>query len=62
MAEMTISYKIIVGKLEGKKPHGRSKHRWEDNIKIHLKKQDIRMWTGLIWLRTTSNIGLLWTR
>jgi len=26
----------FVGKLEGKRPFGRSRHRWEDNIRIHL--------------------------
>jgi hypothetical protein len=25
-------YKILVGKREGKRPCGRSRHRWEDNI------------------------------
>jgi hypothetical protein len=27
-------YKIVVGKPEGKSPHGRCWHRWEDNIKM----------------------------
>jgi hypothetical protein len=27
-----------VGKLEGKKPLGRPRRRWEDNIKIDLKE------------------------
>jgi hypothetical protein len=26
----------LVGKLEGKRPFGRPKHRWDDNIKIGL--------------------------
>jgi hypothetical protein len=26
-------YRILVGKLEGRRSTGRPKHRWEDNIK-----------------------------
>jgi hypothetical protein len=32
------SYRILVGKPEGKSPLGRASHRWEDNIKIHLRE------------------------
>jgi hypothetical protein len=28
----------------------RPQHRWEDNMKTVSKKQDVRMWTGFIWL------------
>ena len=31
-------YRGLVGKTEGKKPFGRPKHRWEDNIKIELQE------------------------
>jgi hypothetical protein len=31
-------YRILVGKLEGKRPLGRPRHRWEDNIKMDLKE------------------------
>jgi hypothetical protein len=27
---------ILIGNLEAKKPLGRPKHRWKDNIKIYL--------------------------
>ena len=27
-------YRILVGKPEGKRPLGRPRHRWEDNIKM----------------------------
>jgi hypothetical protein len=30
-------YRILVGKPEGKRPIGRPKRRWEDNIKIDLQ-------------------------
>ena len=28
----------LVGKPEGKRPLGRSRHRWEDNINMHLQE------------------------
>jgi hypothetical protein len=31
-------YRILVGKPEGKRPLGRSRHRWEDNIRIDLQE------------------------
>jgi hypothetical protein len=29
-------YRVLVGRLEGKRPLGRSRRRWEDNIKMDL--------------------------
>jgi hypothetical protein len=29
-------YRVLVGKNEGRRPLGRPRHRWEDNIKIDL--------------------------
>ena len=31
-------YRVLMGKSEGKTPLGRSRHRWEDNIKMDLQK------------------------
>ena len=31
-------YRVLVGKPEGKRPLGRPRSRWEDNIKMDLKK------------------------
>ena len=31
-------YRVLVGKPEGKKPLGRSRRRWEDNIKMDLQE------------------------
>jgi hypothetical protein len=47
MGEMRNSYSILVGKLEGKRPLRRSRHRWEDNIRMDLK--EIR-WEGVDWM------------
>ena len=36
-------------RFEGKRPPGRPKRRWEDNIKMdHIKMWDGEAWTGLI--------------
>jgi hypothetical protein len=32
------TYTILVGKLEGKRPLGRPRHRWEENIKMDLRE------------------------
>jgi hypothetical protein len=45
-------YRILVGKLVGKRPLGRSRRGWVDNIKMCLKSfKDGVVWTGLNWLR-----------
>jgi hypothetical protein len=31
-------YRVLVGKPEGKRPIGRPRHRWEDNIKMDLQE------------------------
>ena len=34
MGEMRGSYWVLVGKLKGKKPLGKPRRKWEDNIKL----------------------------
>jgi hypothetical protein len=41
------AYRILVGKPEGKRPLGRRRDRWVDNIKMDLR--EIR-WDGLDWI------------
>jgi hypothetical protein len=36
-----------VGRPEGRRPRGRPRHRWEDNIKMDL--QEVR-WEGVGWI------------
>jgi hypothetical protein len=31
-------YRVLVGRPEGKRPLGRPRHRWEDNIKLDLRE------------------------
>jgi len=34
-------YKVLVVKAEGKRPLGRPRHGWEDNIKMYLRETRI---------------------
>ena len=36
MGEGRVVYRVLVGKPEGRKPLGRPRHRWEDNIRMDL--------------------------
>jgi len=38
MVEMRSVYKVLVGKPEGKRPLGRTRHRCEGNIKMDLQE------------------------
>jgi len=38
MGERRGVYRVLVGKPEGKRPMGRPRIRWEDNIKIDLQE------------------------
>jgi hypothetical protein len=42
---------ILVGKPVGKRPLGRTRRRWVDNIKMDLQEVGWGEWTGLIWLK-----------
>jgi hypothetical protein len=57
--EGKVVYRILVGRPEGKKTLGRSRRRWEDNIKSDLRERGIDGRTGFGWLRMGSNGGFL---
>jgi hypothetical protein len=42
-----VERRILEGKPEGKRPLGRPRCRWVDNIKIHLKEIG---WGGMDWI------------
>jgi hypothetical protein len=59
MGEKRDVYRLLVGKPEGKRPLGRPRCRWMDNIKMELS--EIR-WGGVDWLGlagTGPNVELL---
>jgi hypothetical protein len=41
-------YSVMVGKLEGKRPLGKQKSRWEDNIKMNLQEVGWGAWIGRV--------------
>jgi hypothetical protein len=57
MGERRGAYRVLVGRPEGSRPLGRPRHKWEDNIKMDLKKWDGWSWTGLIWFRIGTVVG-----
>ena len=40
MEQFINAYRVLVGKPESKIHLGRTRHRWEDNIKMDLRKVD----------------------
>jgi len=47
MAEKRDLYGLLVGKPEGKRRFGRSRRRWEDNIKMDLQEVECG---GMEWI------------
>jgi hypothetical protein len=47
LGKTKIAYSILVGKPEGKRPLGRPKRRWVDNIKMDLRETG---WDGVDWI------------
>jgi len=47
MGERRGVYRVLVGKPEGKRPLGRLRHRWEDNIKMDLQEVECG---GMDWM------------
>jgi hypothetical protein len=46
MGEVRNAYGVLVGNPERRKPLGRSRHRWEDNIRMGLREIE---WEGVDW-------------
>jgi hypothetical protein len=61
MGERRGAYRVLVEKPEGRRPLGRTRHRWEDNIKMDLREvglgrlnwidlaQDRDRWQALVY-------------
>jgi hypothetical protein len=56
------AYRILVGKPEGKRPLGRPRCRWVDNIKMELReiKRDGMDWINLAQNRDQWRVMNLW--
>ena len=60
-------YRILVGKPEGKRPLGRPRHKWVDNIRLDLQEMGCGCmdWIGLAqgrdsWQTLVSAVMNLW--
>ena len=60
-------YNVLVGKPEGKRPLGRPRRRWEDNIKMDLEEvgRGCGDWMGLVqdrdrWRELVITVMNLW--
>jgi hypothetical protein len=51
MGELRNAYKILAGKPEGKRPLGKPRSRWNDNIRLYLGEK--------LWLRLRTAGGLM---
>jgi hypothetical protein len=52
-------YRVLVGEPERKRPLGRPRRRWDDNVKMDLKEVGCGVWTGWSWLRMGTGGGQL---
>ena len=50
-------YRVLVGKPEGKRPLGRPKRRWENNIKIDLQEVGCE---GMDWIDLAPDRDRWW--
>jgi hypothetical protein len=60
MGEQRVMHRVLVGKPEGKRPLGRPRRSWEDNVKMNLREvglgcggciesaQDMERWRALV--------------
>ena len=65
-------HKVLVGKPEGKRPLGRTRRRWEDNIKVDLQEvgrgfgdwmelaQDRDRWRALVSTVMSFRVHKMW--
>jgi hypothetical protein len=58
MVETINAYTVLVGKPEGKRPLGRPRRRWVDDIKMHLRETEFE---GVDWIYITQYRARWWT-
>jgi len=60
MGERRGVYRVLVGKTEVRRPLGRPRLRWEDNIKMDLQElRCVGLWTESSWLKIRAVGGHL---
>jgi hypothetical protein len=59
MEERRRVYWVLVGKSKEKIQFGRTRLRWEDNIKMYLQEVGCGVYTGASWLRIGKVSGTL---
>jgi hypothetical protein len=52
MGEERGLHRVLMGKPEGKRPLGRPRCRWEDNIKMDLQEVGVGCWD---WLKSAQD-------
>jgi hypothetical protein len=52
MGEKRNSYRILVGKPEGRRPLGKLRHRWVDSIKIDVREVG---WDDVDWVNLAQD-------
>jgi hypothetical protein len=57
LGEKRVVYRVLVGRVEGKKSLGRPRHRWEDNIKMDLREIGI---DGVSWILLPMDMVQWW--
>ena len=50
--ERRVVYRVLVGKPEGKRPLGKPRLRWEDNIKMDIQEVGCR---GMDWIELAQD-------
>jgi hypothetical protein len=59
MVEKRNVYRLLVGKLKGKRALGRQRHRWINNIKMDLSDIGLSALDWIGWLRIGTDGELL---
>jgi hypothetical protein len=53
MGERRGAYRALVGKPEGRRPPGRPRRRWEDNIKMDIREV---VWGSMDWINLAEDM------